>query len=393
MKFVNRDPNQPVRIKLTQVLGSPDIYTMNNISTVAISGEEGTPLSAENINNLTVKATNIEGIVPLSNLPISSLPAIPGEKGETGERGPAGPQGVGVNVVNGYLCDTQAKFETLIASPNWLSFETVYFDGIYVGNAGFTVSTMNNSGIKIPQSVKRIMGFNSAKINLTNCLITGYYEKGALYYQQLPLTDDYCIENIEVMCVAVTTSPSSPSAFAHCRNLKNCKGSTIGGNYLSCNTFVNCHNLYCCEGVAINEGGGYSGAKGFYNCTNLVFCKGQGSSFANAEAIGFHNCKRLSNCEGIGNGLNGTTTAIGFEFCEQLSNCTGEAKQSASKNAIAFRSCKQLSNCSGVGTSGGTGDGYAFDSCSYATCCVRSGESTTAVWGTYTKRDDNSCDF
>ena len=49
-----------------------------------------------------------------------------------------------------------------MSTRTWLGAESVALVG------AFTLSTANNSGIKIPATVKQIHGFNGAKITITN---------------------------------------------------------------------------------------------------------------------------------------------------------------------------------------------------------------------------------
>src|SRR5690606_38106021 len=84
---------------------------------------------------------------------------------------------------------TQAQFNTMIASPNWLGAVSVALIG------QFTLSTPNNSGVKIPATVKQIQGFNGAKITITNFRYNATTAKGGLWYDTAPTTNDYSIRD------------------------------------------------------------------------------------------------------------------------------------------------------------------------------------------------------
>jgi hypothetical protein len=96
---------------------------------------------------------------------------------------------------------TQAEFNELIASPTWLGATSVALVGL------FTLSTANNSGIKIPATVKQIHGFNGAKITITNFKYNSDTAKGGLWYDTLPTTLDYSIRDLEVDCTGRTDCP------------------------------------------------------------------------------------------------------------------------------------------------------------------------------------------
>ncbi len=206
---------------------------------------------------------------------------------------------------------TQAEFNTMIASPTWLDAKSVALVG------QFTLSTANNSGVKIPSTVKQIQGFNSAKITITNFKYNSSTAQGGLWYDTIPTTLDYSIRDLEVDCTG-----TDGYGFSNCTNLTNCTGIETG-------TY------------------GY----GFNHCTNLTNCTGIGTG-TGTDAIGhgFYNCTNLTNCTGTGTG---TDIGIGFYNCTNLTNCTGK----------------------------GTGsDGYGFYQIYYASNC-KDGGSTTAMWG------------
>src|SRR5690606_2988572 len=64
------------------------------------------------------------------------------------------------------IISNQSEFDELVASSNWLGATSVAFVGDG-GDLKFTLNTLNNSGIKIPQTVKEIIGFNNAIIEVT----------------------------------------------------------------------------------------------------------------------------------------------------------------------------------------------------------------------------------
>jgi len=209
---------------------------------------------------------------------------------------------------------TQAEFNELIASPTWLGAESVALVG------QFTYSVANNSGIKIPATVKQIHGFNSAKITVTNLKYNLYTAKGGLWYDTLPTTLDYSIRDLEVDCTGT-------------------------------------------------DGSG----RGFYNCTNLTNCTGTGTGL-NGDGYGFYNCTNLTNCTGTGTG---TSYGCGFYNCTNLANCTGTGTGTSYGDGYGFSNCTNLTNCTGKGTGA---SGYGFVNITTASNC-RDGGSTTDMWG------------
>ena len=173
---------------------------------------------------------------------------------------------------------TQAEFEALIASSTWFNAKSVAFIG------QFTLSTANNSGEKIPQTVKQIHGFNSAKITVTNFLHSSSTAKGGLWYDTIPTTLDYSIRDLEVDCTG-----NLGYGFRYCTNLTNCTGTGTGNNA--------------------------SSGSGFRDCTNLTNCKGTGSG---AVGYGFYGITYASNCKDGGSSTamwGGTNTNIDLDTC------------------------------------------------------------------------------
>ena len=139
-----------------------------------------------------------------------------------------------ISTVYDKVIHTQAEFNELINSANWLGAKSVALVG------QFTLSTENNGGIQIPATVKQIHGFNSAKITITNFKYNSTTGKGGLWYNKAPTTEDYSIRDLEVSCTA-------PSGFGYgfyaCRNLSNCIGTgtgTYGYGFYSIEYAVNC---------------------------------------------------------------------------------------------------------------------------------------------------------
>ena len=218
---------------------------------------------------------------------------------------------------------TQAEFETLIASENWLGAKSVAFVG------QFTLSTQNNSGIKVPSTVKQIHGFNSAKITVTNFVYNATTAPAILRYETLPSTNDYSISHLEISCNSVIT-----------------KG------------FANFVNLICCT---LNSEGW--SCDGFYNCVNLVNC--------------------LSDA-------NATGGARGFVYCSNIINCESKAFATEGGNAFAFDHCSNITNCKGKGVAV-EGGGHAFYDCSYAVNCQDDGSSASMWGGTNKGIDIETC--
>ena len=203
---------------------------------------------------------------------------------------------------------TQAEFEALIASDTWLGAVSVALVG------QFTLSTANNSGIKIPDTVKQIHGFNGAKITVTNFLWTNTSVKAGLWYSTAPTTEDFSIRDLEVYC----GGEGYVRAFGNCINLINCIGNSVAVSYGSLHAyayaFYKCKNIINCygkgSGVGTNTGTGNNGyGYGFYQCDNIIRVKGRGIGQSNTDGLGFGNAlfeiNRASICED-----GGSTTAM-----------------------------------------------------------------------------------
>ena len=258
-------------------------------------------------------------------------------------------------IVYDKIIRTQAEFDALIADPTWFGATSVAFVG------QFTYSVPNNSGIKIPATVKQIHGFNSAKITVTNFVYNSTTAKGGLWYDTAPTTPDYSIRDLEVDCTGDTGF-----GFSDCTNLTNCTGIGIGTWGFG---FSDCTNLTNCIGTG--TGTGIFGT-GFSDCTNLTNCIGTGTGTGTGtNGYGFSQCTNLTNCTGKGTGTDG----CGFSQCTNLTNCTGTG---TGNRGYGFWTSTNLTNCTGKGTGDTTGLG--FYSVDYASNC-KDGGSSTAMWG------------
>jgi molybdopterin/thiamine biosynthesis adenylyltransferase len=266
---------------------------------------------------------------------------------------------------------TQAEFETLIASPTWLGAQSVALVG------QFTYSEANNSGIKIPSTVKQIHGFNSAKITVTNFVYNSSTAKGGLWYDTLPTTLDYSIRDLVVDC----TGTGNGYVFSNCTNLTNCTGTGTGTGAAGYG-FRNCTNLTNCTGTGTGKYG-----CGFAACTNLTNCTGTGTG-TGSDSYGFRQCTNLTNCTGTGTGK----YAYGFRDCTNLTNCTGTGTGTGEgANGYGFRDCANLTNCTGTGAGAGTDSGYGFYDITYASNCKDGGSSTNMWGGANTNIDLDTC--
>lgn len=329
------------------------------------------------------------------------------------------------------IISTQTEFEALIASPTWLSAKSVLFNG---NNGAFTLSTIDNSGIKIPLTVYTIKGINNATITITNFLYNETTANSGLWYETLQTNDEYSIDNL-----TLNVNGNVAYGFNHCYKLANCisnsNGTSTGIGFSTCNKLINCTStgngatngigfnncdiLTNCTGNNTVSGSNYS--YGFYSCNQLINCTGNGvkqgfshcnqlTSCTGNGVLGFSVCKILTNCTGnstergfsvcnqlincTGIGTSSTSTGCGFYMCHQLLNCIGTGN-SVDAVAYGFYTCYMLTNCMGTGIStNNTGYGFSND-CEYASCCKSNPytSSTTAIWeGIITKRDDDSCE-
>lgn len=202
---------------------------------------------------------------------------------------------------------TQAEFKALIADPTWFGAVSVAFIGDG-GNLEFTLSSPNNGGVKIPQTVKQIRGFNDAKIRVTNFYYNSTYAKGGLWYTTLPTQDG-----------TINTTPLQGYSISDLS--VDCTGSTSGG--FSGYGFNNCVKLTNCisRGVSSIGSNGY----GFISCIQLTNCTGKGAGASmNGTGMGFSNCIQLMNCIGAGSGKIG----YGFNDCSYASCCKEDIEQS-----------------------------------------------------------------
>ena len=306
-----------------QIINAEDAQTISGVKTYTASPIVPTTPSgpsaavAKSYADLKVALAGNETITGIKTFATGATPLI--TDAPTTDLMAANKKYVDLHSLYDKVIRTQADFEDLIDSPNWLGAVSVALVG------QFTLSTEDNSGIKIPATVKQIHGINGAKITITNFKYNSSTAKGGLWYATRPTTLDYSIRDLEVSC-----DGSSGYGFYNCTNLTNCTGTGTGTTY------------------------GY----GFRDCTNLTNCTGTGTG-TGSSGFGFYNCTNLTNCTGTGTG------DLGY----------------------GFYNCTNLTNCTGTGT--GTGSsGYGFYSIITASNCRAGGESTTAMWGGTNKNID-----
>ena len=226
----------------TAVADTVPVYGAGGVLKVADGSASG---DAVNKGQLDLKA-------PLANPTFTGTVTVPTPSGNTDAANKlyvdSEIAGVSAGIIYDQVIATQNDFETLIASPTWLDAKSVALVG------QFTLSTADNSGIKIPATVKIIHGFNSAKITVTNFLYNPSTAKGGLWYDTRPTTPDYSIRDLEVSC-----DGSNSIGFRYCTNLTNCTGTGTGTGALGMGYgFVYCTNLTNCTGTGTGpEGYGF----------------------------------------------------------------------------------------------------------------------------------------
>lgn len=343
---------------MTGVLKVPSIWgTSGPIGMAAINLE--TSLTTDGDIPIDLKGCRIQGVNP-----------------PTDHTDAANKQYVDKLSIYDVVIRTQAEFEALIASPDWLGAVSVCF----VGDGGMLKFTRSDGqGIKIPQTVKQIQGMNEAIIEVTNFSGNSTINKAALWYEKLPGADDYWIRDLVVNCIG--TSAGFGYSYCNCTQLINCTGTSSAGSE-SCG-FCDCTKLTNCTGSGASNG---DVACGFDGCTHLTNCIGSATSTSSdGSAYGFCNCTQLTNCTGRSTGA---TYCDGFGYCTCLANCIGTASTDgygSDTDACGFRSCTQLTNCAGTGTSSSSSRGYGFHSCKYLNGCKQgTTASTTALYSNCT---------
>lgn len=274
----------------------------------------------------------------------------------TPEPGPVAPTSTYDKIIR-----TQAEFEALYNSPNWLGAASIAF----IGDGGTLKFTRAEQGLLIPPTVKRIDGFNSATIEIIGIVINATTNKAAMWYETQPTTNNYSISGITTRA----TAPQTGYGFYNCTNLINCTSI----KFEQCDKLINCY----CRGNGMY-------AQAYIYCTNLINCTGFGGGY---YSYAFYACKNLINCTVIPDFISGSGPEYGlYTSCENLINCNGVLPINVSLNGPAFDKCVKLTNCTGNGT-------YAFLNCSYLNNCKEGiPVSKTSIWGgTWLFRDDDSC--
>jgi len=185
---------------------------------------------------------------------------LKGDKGDTGQQGPQGEVGPTGDGAFDQVIRTQADFDTLIWSSDWLGAQSVALVGQF---------TLTNKAIVVPDSVRNIRGFNNATITI-NTSLTGV----AFRYSTRRTQSDYLVENLTVVC--------------------NQSGSA------SATVFSNLFKAVNCTGILNSPGGG----NGFSACSILENCTAQVTSDTGTIS-GFNSCNSVKNGVSICNSTSG----------------------------------------------------------------------------------------
>ena len=253
---------------------------------------------------------------------------------------------------------TQQEFNVLISSPNWKGAVCVAFAGQFVYGESVSGGIQSTTGIKIPDTVKRIQGFSGAKITVTNFIYNATTAKGGLWYDALLTTGEYSISDLSLNCVGVDTS-NPAYGFVNCTYLTRCTGDVTGQNGQNGGAycFESCAHLTDCTGAGMLVGGGMASCRAFNNCTDLKGCSGSAyvASSGGCGVSGFFFCSQLVNCTGAAKHDTGHGMVRGFGFCDQLTNCTGTGMGTGAGGCYGFYNCSWVNGCKGSGVSGFTG--------------------------------------
>lgn len=198
------------------------------------------------------------------------------------------------------IIKTQAEFNDIVSSSDWLGAKTVAIiggggsgtNGAYVYGDSSVGGIQSITGIVIPQTVVQLDGFLNTKIIVSN---VGENASG-VSYSQFPESDVFSISGLDV------------TAYGSLRSI----------------AFFNCMNISNCVGRGISTG------------TN-----------SSSTGKGFVNCKKISNCTGIGEGF---YSSQGFDICHQLSDCSARGISSGGHVGYGFRACNYGSNCIDLGS-------------------------------------------
>ena len=167
---------------------------------------------------------------------------------------------------------TQAEFDALIASPTWLGAKSVAFFG------AFTLSTINNSGILIPQTVEQIQGFNGATFNIENSKRGG----SGLWYASRPTNPNSFVKDISINLAM----NGGGDAISQIDNISNCNviirvGKITEGVWgiISCNNVTNCKvSIFSTDTFG-------SRIDGISCCLNINHCETELNTSGNACGI------------------------------------------------------------------------------------------------------------
>ena len=209
------------------------------------------------------------------------------------------PSGVGGDSIYDVVIRTQAEFDTLVNSPDWLGAKSVCFVG---GNGSFN---LDNEPLEIPVNVATIMGISSPIVKITdfNQGIGGGGGHLALLYKDKDDSVKYSITGLTLVIETVSNEKAETS---------------FGFNY--CPNLTNCHVYITSRKIT-----GRYRAVGFYGCYNMVNCSSKVSSVD--VAYGFQNCYNLINCVSTGTSKDGVA-GYGYASCHHMSNCIDSASSS-----------------------------------------------------------------
>lgn len=306
--------------------------------------------------------------------------------------------------VNAYICDTQDKFNTLVAGGA-SNAKTVILDGT---NGAFTCAVPattqeHTTVLNIPATTTLVKGRNGAKIifdlsawttTMTQSFVTlvnaaAYGENGAT-----------AIENVEIALTwgAETAGNASPltgipagiTTVEGFTGVKNVKVQTVLCSSNASNAFINCADLYDCTATLINRAASNDTSSrlvGYKTCNNLNGCVVEqrltdydfeqlsGRSIA---IVGFWECNYVNNCIAsfdntpIPSTYTGAAYIIAYFDCENIA--TSYVNMNIAYMSYGFSGCDSLTACNVVmdlpeTMSGASYAAYAYSMCNNLSSC------------------------
>lgn len=253
-----------------------------------------------------------------------------GSQGIAGETGDTGPIGTAGSSPYDIVIRTQAEFDRLIRSANWLGAHSVLFVGKF----------RTDRELVIPPSVFNLAGMQDTVIQID---LSADQNNGAVRYKNKPTSASYSIKDL-AFDIHSDVTRNILTGCENFINVSNCKVRVE--NIDSCCGFSCCSNLRDCtvelfgQAIPVNSETPMDNFPCYELCSNIISCTGKvtcdNPNHRDQNTVMFLRCSNIMNCQ-----VDDPVFGAAFDNCDDIVNCR------ALKSFDSYNYCNRCLNCYG----------------------------------------------